>query len=145
MLALFPGSFDPFTDGHDNVVQRALRLFDAVVVAVGENSDKHYMFSSEDRVRRIAERYVSEPRVRVVCYSDMTVDCCRRNGCGAIVRGVRNAQDWEYEATVAAVNQRLAPDIETVLLPADSHLRDVSSTLEREKLMHQSEEVRIKS
>lgn len=138
MLVLFPGSFDPFTDGHANIVKRALQLFDGVVVAVGENSDKRYLFSSEERVQKIAERYADEPRVRVVCYSDMTVDCCRRCGCGAIVRGVRNAQDWEYEATVAAVNQRLAPDIETVLLPADADLRDISSTLEREKLLHAS-------
>lgn len=138
MLVLFPGSFDPFTDGHANIVKRALRLFDGVVVAVGENSDKRYLFSSEERVQKIAERYADEPRVRVVCYSDMTVDCCRRSGCGAIVRGVRNAQDWEYESTVAAVNQRLASDIETVLLPADTDLRDISSTLEREKLLHAS-------
>ena len=136
MLVFFPGSFDPFTDGHDNIVRRALRLFDGVVVAVGENSDKKYLFSAEERVRQIAERYADEPRVSVVQYSDMTVDCCRRCGCGAIVRGVRNERDWDYEATVAAVNQRLAPDIETVLLPADADLRDISSTLEREKLLH---------
>lgn len=138
MFVLFPGSFDPFTDGHDNIVRRALRLFDKVVVAVGENSDKHYLFPSEERVRQIAARYADEPRVSVVRYDDMTVDCCRRNGCQAILRGVRNARDWEYEATVAAVNQRMAPDIETLLMPADGDLRDVSSTLEREKLLHSS-------
>lgn len=136
MRVLFPGSFDPFTDGHANIVDRALRLFDELVVAVGENSDKTYMFSAEERVRKIAERYADEPRVTVIGFNGMTVDCCRCNGCTAIVRGIRNAKDWEYEATVAAVNQRLAPEIETILLPADSHLRDVSSTLEREKIMH---------
>lgn len=136
MLVLFPGSFDPFTDGHDNIVRRALRLFDAVVVAVGENSDKQCLFSPEERVALVKQRYAAEPRVSVVCYSDLTVDCCHRCGCSAIVRGVRNATDWEYEATVAAVNQQLAPDIETLLLPADAELRNVSSTLERERLLH---------
>ena len=85
MRVLFPGSFDPFTEGHDNVVRRALRLFDGVVVAVGENSDKRYLLTAEERVGQIAARYVEEPRVEVVQYSDMTVDCCRRCGCGAIV------------------------------------------------------------
>lgn len=138
MNALFPGSFDPFTDGHANIVQRALLLFDTVVIAVGMNSDKHYLFPHEERVHQIAIRYATEVRVRVVGYSDMTVDCCTRNDCAVIIRGVRNAQDWEYESMVAAVNQKLDPNIETILLPAAAALRDVSSTLEREKLLHQN-------
>ncbi|KWW30073.1 MAG: pantetheine-phosphate adenylyltransferase [bacterium P3] len=136
MKVLFPGSFDPFTEGHSNIVCRALRLFDSVVVAVGENSDKDCLFPASEREEQISRRYAGEPRVSVVRYSDMTVDCCRRNGCGAIVRGVRNARDLEYEQTVAAVNHRLAPEIDTLLFPADPALRDVSSTLERERLLH---------
>lgn len=136
MIALFPGSFDPFTSGHDDIVRRSLHLFDEVVVAVGVNSDKHYMFSADERVASIRQRYSDEPRVRVVQFSDMTVDCCRREGAGVIVRGVRNAKDMAYEQTVAAVNFRLAPEIETVMLLADPALVDVSSTLEREKLTH---------
>lgn len=138
MIALFPGSFDPFTQGHANLVARVLNLFDAVVVAVGVNSDKNYMFSAQQRVEAIRQRYKEDSRVRVVAFSDMTVDCCRREGAGVIVRGVRNAQDMQYEQTVAAVNHRLAPEIETVLLLADPELVDVSSTLEREKLMHKT-------
>lgn len=135
-LALFPGSFDPFTEGHDNIVCRALRLFDGVVVAVGVNSDKHYYFPIDERVRAIQQRYADNPRVSVVSFNDMTVDCCRRCGCSVIVRGVRNAADWDYEQTVAAVNHSLAPDIETIILPADDKLRDISSTLRREQLLH---------
>ena len=132
--ALFPGSFDPFTDGHEALVRRALELFDRVVIAVGINSDKQYMFSSEERVSMIEKRFDGEERIKVVSYSDMTVDCCRREDAGFILRGVRNTKDFEYEQTVAAVNRKLAPDIDTVILFSDLEYKDVSSTIEREKL-----------
>ena len=135
-VALFPGSFDPFTDGHEALVKRALVLFDEVVVAVGVNSDKKYMFSAVERVNMIEKRFAGEERVRAVSYSDMTVDCCRREGAGFILRGVRDTKDFKYEQTVAAVNRSLAPDIDTVLILADIEYKDVSSTLEREKLLH---------
>lgn len=134
--ALFPGSFDPFTTGHKNIVDRALRLFDKVVVAVGVNSDKHYMFSPEERIARIQDFFPNEGRVEVVSYSDMTVDLCRRVGAQCILRGVRNIHDMEYEQTVAAVNRTLAPDIDTLILLADTAYKDISSTLERERLLH---------
>lgn len=133
---LFPGSFDPFTEGHHRLVCRALALADRVVVAVGVNSDKHYMFTADERVAAIAQRYSDEPRVEVVQYADMTVDCCRRVGASAILRGVRNVEDMQYEQTVATVNHRLAPDIETLLLIAEPNMIDVSSTVERERLSH---------
>lgn len=132
--ALFPGSFDPFTDGHEALVKRALVLFDEVVVAVGVNSDKKYMFSAEERVNMIEKRFAGEERVRAVSYRDMTVDCCRREGAGFILRGVRDTKDFEYEQTVAAVNRKMAPDIDTVILFSDLEYKDVSSTIEREKL-----------
>lgn len=135
-VALFPGSFDPFTDGHEALVRRALGLFDEVVIAVGVNSDKQYMFSSEERVSMIEKRFEGEGRIKVVSYSDMTVYCCHREGADFIVRGVRDTKDFEYEQTVAAVNRSLAPDIDTVLLLADLEYKDVSSTVERERLMH---------
>lgn len=135
-IALFPGSFDPFTVGHEALVRRALRLFDVVVVAVGVNSDKHYMFSLEERVRRIEELFAGNAAVRVCHFADMTVDCCRRNGAQFIVRGIRNDADFEYEKTVAAVNHSLAPEIETVLLMAEPGMEEVSSTIERERILH---------
>lgn len=137
-VALFPGSFDPFTDGHEALVRRALELFDEVVIAVGVNSDKQYMFTPDERMDMIKTRFDGENRIRVVSYSDMTVDCCRREGAQFIVRGVRNTKDFEYEQTVAAVNRNLAPDIDTVILFADLEYKDVSSTVERERLKHKS-------
>ena len=135
---LFPGSFDPFTIGHLNLVTRALQLFDKVVVAVGVNSDKQYMFSTEERMQRVREMVGDNPDVEVVSYSGMTVDCCREVGAIGILRGVRNTKDMEYEETVAAVNRTLAPDLETVILFADTAYKDISSTLERERLLHSS-------
>lgn len=138
--ALFPGSFDPFTFGHEAIVQRALALFDHIVVAVGVNTDKKYMFTSQQRMQKIRDSFPNDRRVEVVEYSDMTVDLCKRVGAHFILRGIRNAKDLEYEQTIAAVNKALAPDIETVLLLADDKHRDISSTLIREQLAHQQKE-----
>ncbi len=138
--ALFPGSFDPFTSGHEAIVQRALALFDHIVVAVGVNTDKKYMFTSQQRMQKIRDSFPNDRRVEVVEYSDMTVDLCKRLGAHFILRGIRNAKDLEYEKTIAAVNKALAPDIETVLLLADDKHRDISSTLIREQLAHQQKE-----
>lgn len=137
-IALYPGSFDPVTSGHEAIVRRALGLFDRVVVGVGVNTDKQYMFSVEERLARIRQMFADEPRVEAVAYSDMTVDLCHRLGARFIVRGVRNGQDLEYEQTVAAVNHTLDPVIETVVLLALPDQREVSSTLVREQLAHQS-------
>ncbi len=135
-IALFPGSFDPFTSGHEVIVRRALALFDKVYVAVGVNTDKHYMFSTEERLQRIRDCFPNESRVEAIAFSGMTVDLCHQVGATFIVRGVRNAQDLAYEQTVAAVNQRLDPAIDTVILLADLEHKDISSTLERERLAH---------
>lgn len=135
--ALFPGSFDPFTLGHDAIVRRALALFDKIYIAVGVNTDKHYMFTPEQRLDRIRAFFPDDSRVEVVTYSDMTVDLCRRLGVQFILRGIRNAEDFAYEQTVAAVNHTLDPTIDTVILLSDTEHQDISSTLERERLAHQ--------
>lgn len=136
--AVFPGSFDPITSGHEAIVRRALLLFDKIHIAVGVNSEKHYMFGLEDRVQKIRQMFADTNAVEVVTYSDMTVDLCRRMNARFILRGIRNAEDLAYEQTIAAVNQTLAPEIETVILLADMEHRDISSTIERERLSHQS-------
>ena len=135
--ALFPGSFDPFTLGHEAIVRRALALFDQIYIAVGVNTDKHYMFTPEQRLDRIRAFFPDDSRVEVVTYSDMTVDLCRRLGVQFILRGIRNAEDFAYEQTVAAVNHTLDPTIDTVILLSDTEHQDISSTLERERLAHQ--------
>ena len=134
--ALFPGSFDPFTAGHEAVLRRVLPLFGRVVVAVGRNSEKRYMFSAEERVARIREALADCPAVEVVAYDGMTVDLCHQVGAQCIIRGIRTAADFEYEQLVASVNRAQDPAIETLLVMADADHRHISSTLEREKLSH---------
>jgi len=134
--ALFPGSFDPFTTGHEAVLRRVLPLFDRIVVAVGVNSEKHCMFSPEERVRRIEEMLADCPTVEVTSYTGMTIDLCHQVGAQCIIRGIRTSADFEYEQTVASVNRLQDPAIETLLVMADAEHRDISSTLERERLTH---------
>lgn len=134
--ALFPGSFDPFTAGHEAIARRVAPLFDRLVVAVGINSEKHYMFSVEERIARIRQALGDLPQVEVSSYSGMTVDYCHCIGAQCIVRGIRTAQDFEYEQLVASVNRAQDPTIETLLVMADADHRQISSTLERERLSH---------
>ena len=136
VLALFPGSFDPFTAGHEAILRRVLPLFDKVVVAVGVNSEKQYMFSVEERMERIRTAMADCPTVEVTSYSGMTIDLCHQLGAKAIIRGIRTAADFEYEQTIAAVNRLQDPSIETLLILADPEHVNISSTLEREKLSH---------
>lgn len=137
--ALFPGSFDPFTKGHEAVLRRVLPLFDRVIVAVGQNSDKHCMFTPEERMERIREAMSDCPTVEVTAYSGMTIDLCHQVGAQCIIRGIRTAKDFEYEQLIASVNREQDPAIETLLVMADAEHQNISSTLERERLTHASD------
>ena len=132
--AIFPGSFDPFTLGHQAVVEQALRLFDKVVIAIGENVGKRSLLTAEARQRLISDLYQSNPNVECITYSTLTGDVARKVGASAIVRGVRNTIDFEYERTMALTNSRLFPEIETVILLTPPALADVSSSTVRELL-----------
>ena len=134
--ALFPGSFDPFTAGHEAVARRVAPLFDRLVVAVGVNSEKHCMFSPEERMERIRRMLANLPNVEVTAYSGMTIDLCHQIGAQCIIRGIRTTDDFEYEQLIATINRRQDPSIETFLVMADAEHRDISSTLEREKMTH---------
>ena len=136
--ALFPGSFDPFTAGHEAVLRRVLPLFDRIVVAVGVNSEKQCMFTSEERVERIRQMLADCPTVEVTSYSGMTIDLCHKVGAQCIIRGIRTAKDFEYEQLVASVNREQDPSIETLLVMADADHINISSTLERERLTHET-------
>ena len=133
-IALFVGSFDPFTIGHQAIVSRALPLFDRLVIGVGVNERKQTMFSSEERVDTLRQLYANEPRVSVVAYTDLTVDLARREGATFIVKGVRSMKDFEYEREQADINRRLT-GIDTLLFFADPELASISSSMVRE-LMH---------
>jgi pantetheine-phosphate adenylyltransferase len=130
-IALFPGSFDPFTVGHESIVDRALPLFDEIVVAVGINDAKKSLMTVDDRIRFIQSVYAREPRVRVVGYRGLTVDAARLYGAGCILRGVRMIQDFEFEKNLAEVNRSLS-GIDTVLLYTLPQLSHVSSSIVRE-------------
>lgn len=129
--AIFPGSFDPFTIGHDDIARRALAFTDHLVIAVGVNEHKHYSQTTEERVRAIATLYADNPRVEVVSYSDLTIELAKRMGAQFVVKGVRSVKDFEYEREQADIN-RLVSGLETIILFAKPELACVSSTMVRE-------------
>jgi pantetheine-phosphate adenylyltransferase len=129
-IALFPGSFNPFTRGHESLVTRALSTCDGVTIAIGINIEKKDA-DTESRVRAIRDLYAGDPRIDVVTYSELTGELAKRLGCAFILRGVRNTADFEYEMNMADVNRRLF-GIETVLLPALPELAWISSSTARE-------------
>ncbi len=130
--AVFPGSFDPFTVGHESIVRRALPLFDRVIIAVGENSDKKTLFSVETRIRMISKVFEGESRVEVTSFSGLTVDFCRKNKARYIVRGLRTSADFEYERAMGHMNWKMAPEIDTVFLLTSTEHTPVNSTIVRD-------------
>ncbi len=126
-IGLFVGSFDPFTIGHDDIVKRAIGLFDRLVIGVGINPDKATMLTAEERVAAITALYAHDSRIDVVAYSDLTIDLARRMGARWLVRGVRSVQDFEYERELGDVNHRLG-QLETVLIVAKPELSAISSS-----------------
>ncbi|MBR4775095.1 MAG: pantetheine-phosphate adenylyltransferase [Bacteroidales bacterium] len=135
-IALFPGSFDPFTAGHLNILKRALTMFDEVVVAVGVNQDKRGLFDMDKRLDIIRQATAGLPGVRVIQYSNLTIDICRELGIRHIVRGVRNMIDFETERSIADANRRLAPEIETIIIPTAQEFAHISSSAVRDILRH---------
>lgn len=132
--AIFPGSFDPFTRGHEAVVAEALRIFDTVVIGIGGNISKRGLLQPEQRAALIRDLYAGQPRVEVKIYSSLTGDFARECGAGVIVRGVRTGYDIEYEQNMASVNRRLYPDLTTVILCTPSEVSHISSSVVRELL-----------
>lgn len=136
---IFVGSFDPFTIGHDAIVRRALPLFDRLVIGVGYNERKQYMYSQDERIRSISRLYANDPRVAVKVYNDLTIDFARREGAQYIIKGVRSVKDFEYEREQADINRRIG-GIDTLLLYAAPDMESVSSSLVRE-LIHFGKDV----
>lgn len=130
-VALFPGSFDPFTRGHQAIVERALPMFDKLVIAIGVNRAKKGWMPIEERLERLRTLYANEPRVEVVAYETLTMDLAEQYGAKYILRGVRSVADFEYERTIADANRRIA-GLETVFLIADADTAHISSSLVRE-------------
>jgi pantetheine-phosphate adenylyltransferase len=131
-IALFPGTFDPITIGHLDIIHRALPLFDKLYIGIGRNSSKAWMFSEEQRMKWIQELFRDNPGVSVVVYEGLTVDCCRRVGANFIVRGIRYVNDFEYEKAIADMNRSLDTNIETVFFTCLPQYTSVASTLVRD-------------
>ncbi len=135
--AIFPGSFDPFTIGHADIVARGLRLFDKVVIVIGVNGGKKTLFSAEQRLQHIQTCYQEEPRVEVVLWQGLMVDLARKMQADCFLKGVRSIVDFEYERSMAAVNAKISnPAIETCLLYARPELEAVQSSVVRELLSY---------
>lgn len=131
MTGLFTGSFDPYTIGHDNILRRALPLFDKIVIGIGVNERKQYMQTADERLDNISKIYASEPKVEVKTYNDLTIDFAKRVGAQYIIKGVRSVKDFEYEREQADINRQLS-GIETLLLYAEPQYANISSSLVRE-------------
>jgi pantetheine-phosphate adenylyltransferase len=135
-IAIFPGSFDPFTVGHEEIVKRALPLFDKIIIAVGFNSVKHGFFTPDQRLSWISEVFKDEPKVETASYTGLTVDFCKSKKAKYILRGLRTAADFEYERAVGQMNHEMYEEIETVFLLTSPQYSMVSSTIVREILRY---------
>lgn len=136
--AIFPGSFDPLTLGHDDIIKRAIPLFDEIVIAIGINAEKKYMFTLEERKRFIEETFKNEPKISVVTYGGLTIDLCQKLKADFILRGLRNPADFEFEKAIAHTNRKLSK-IETVFLLTAAGTSFISSSIVRDVIRNGGE------
>ena len=135
-IALFPGSFDPFTIGHESIVRRAMPLFDKIIIAIGFNTKKMGYFPLEQRVEWIHSVFTNDDQVEVEVFEGLTVDFCLKKGANYILRGLRTSSDFEYERMIGQMNRSMHPDIETVFLLTQPEHTHVASTVVRDIIMH---------
>ena len=129
--AVFPGSFDPITLGHVDLIYRGLEIFDEIIIAIGVNADKKQLFSLEDKIQQIKKTFKNEPRIKVTSYKGLTVDFCKSINSKYILRGLRNSSDFNYEQSIAQTNSSLSY-IESVFLISSPQLTHISSTIVRD-------------
>ncbi|MFB0938943.1 MAG: pantetheine-phosphate adenylyltransferase [Urechidicola sp.] len=140
--AVFPGSFDPITLGHYDIIKRGVTLFDEVIVAIGINADKKYMFSLEERMDFIKESFKDEPKVKVVTYTGLTIDFCQKNNVKFILRGLRNPADFEFEKAIAHTNRKLSK-IETVFLLTAARTSYIASSIVRDVIRNDGDYTKL--
>jgi pantetheine-phosphate adenylyltransferase len=131
-ICLFPGTFDPITIGHLDIINRSIRLFDKLVIGIGRNANKAAMFSEEQRLQWIREIYKNNSKIDSVVYEGLTITCCREVGANFILRGIRYVNDFEYEKAIADMNRSLDENIETIFLTCLPQYTSVASTLVRD-------------
>ena len=134
--ALFPGSFDPITKGHESIVKRAIGLFDEIIVAIGNNANKNCYFPLEKRQHWIEQVFANEPTVSVQNYDGLTVDFCKKVNAKFILRGLRSSADFEFEKTIAQMNKAMTADVETIFILTTPELSAINSTILRDILKH---------
>ena len=134
--AIFPGSFDPFTIGHESIVRRSLPVFDKIIIMVGYNANKRSYFSVENRLKWIKQVFKNEQKIEVLVYEGLTVDFCKEVGAKYILRGLRTSSDFEYERAIAQVNKKMHPEIETIFLLTLPEHTPVNATIIRDILFH---------
>lgn len=135
-VAIFPGSFDPFTVGHESIVKRAIPLFDKIIIMIGFNSSKRSFFSVEKREKWINEVFKNEPKVTVQCHEGLTVDFCKQVNAQYILRGLRTSADFEFERAIAQINKKMLPKIESVFLLTMPEHTPINSTIVRDIILH---------
>ena len=140
--AIFPGSFDPITLGHIDIIKRGVHLFDELIIAIGVNADKKYMFSLDERKIFIENSFADEPKIKVVTYKGLTVDFCQNNNVDFILRGLRNPADFEFEKAIAHTNRDLAP-IETVFLLTAASTSYISSSIVRDVIRNNGDYTKL--
>lgn len=131
-IAIFPGSFDPITKGHENLLQRALPLFDEIIIAIGKNSNKQSYFTLEQREKWITQVFGNEPKVKIETYSGLTIEFCKKMNAKFILRGLRTSADFEFEKAIAQNNKIMAPEIETIFILPIPELSAINSTIVRD-------------
>lgn len=131
-IALFPGSFDPFTKGHEDIVLRGLQLFDEIIIGIGRNANKQRYFGLDQMVQLIEGTFEKHPNVRIEAYDDLTANVARKLGARFLLRGLRNTTDFEYENGISQVNRYIYGDVETVFLITSPHLAPISSSIIRD-------------
>ena len=135
-IAVFPGSFDPITIGHVDLINRVIPLFDKIIIAIGVNSQKQTMFSLEQRISWLNELFSGNEKLMISNYEGLTVDFCRSVNANFILRGLRNTFDFEYERTIASVNRSMSHEIETIMLATAPEYSHISSTIVRELIKY---------
>ena len=138
-ICLFPGTFDPVTLGHVDIINRALPLFDKLVIGIGRNSNKAAMFNEKQRLGWLRKIYKNEPKISVLAYDGLTVTCCKSVGADFILRGIRYVNDFEYEKAIADMNRSLAHGVETVFLTCLPEFTSVASTLVRDVIRNRGD------
>ena len=134
--AIFPGSFDPITVGHQSVIERALPLFDEIVIAVGVNATKNSLYSIEQRIEWIEKCFINQPKISVKSFSELTVDFCKKENANYILRGLRTSADFEFERGIGQVNKILKPEIETIFMLTSTAHTPISSSIVRDVIRH---------